>query len=188
MDINYESLDSNEAYVEGKNIYYTSGEVAKMVGISRDMVRYYTDEFKEFMNVEKTKGNHLRYKGEDIETLRLILTLLKKHTPAETKAILSDKDVRLVYANTGDEEQGFLKLLMMNNKYLADQLNNLLTQTSQALMIERKESEDAKYEKLINEMVELKEENKELKNMLYNVLEKLDETNKKKGFLGIFKR
>jgi DNA-binding transcriptional MerR regulator len=183
-------IETLDQYVDGENVYYTSGEVAGMVGLTRDMVRYYTNEFSEFINPEKTNGGHLRYHAEDIELLRLILSLLKKHTPSEIKIILSDKDVKMVYSNVGDEQQGLLKLLLENNKYLASQIAEDLDKRileSQSFLLEQKQEKLDLHDELIAEMNDIKKENQELKNILLNVLEKMDDKPKRKGFLGLFK-
>lgn len=186
-----ETIDSTDSYVDGEDVYYTSGQVASMIGISRDLVRYYTNEYEEFLNPDRTKGGHLRYRGDDIETLRLILSLLKKHSAAETKSILRDKDVKLIYANSGDEEKGMLKILFENNKYLADliieRLENSVAIKQQELLIEQKEKENIIYEELLDNIKSLKEENQEMKNIILEILNK-EESKRRKGLFGLFKK
>lgn len=179
-----------ESYVEGDNVFYTSGQVAEMLDLNRDMVRYYTNEFSEFVNPEKTKegkGGHLRYHGADIETLRLILSLLKNNTPAETKAILNDKDVRLIYAGSGDQEKGFIKILTENNKHLAEIITNIIETKylpEQKLLLEQKQLDDEKYEHILEELRQVKSENEEMRDLMKTYFE---QQNKKKGIFKFFK-
>lgn len=183
-----EVVETADTYVEGDNIYYTSGDVAGMVGLSRDMVRYYTKEFEEFIKPEKTSGGHLRYSGEDIEVLRLIISLLKKHTPAEIKILMRDNDVKMVYNNVGDEYHGLLKLLLENNKYLADLLAESIGDKIIKPQMMLLEQNDGRYNELVTEISELKKENQELKDILLNLIDKIDDASKKRSFWNRFKK
>jgi len=188
LDIVEDYIDS---YVEGENITYTSGDVAKIVGISRDMVRYYTVEFEEFIMPDKTTGGHLRYKSKDIDILKLILSLLKTHTTAEIKELLRDKDIKTVYENVGDEYHGLLKLLLENNKYLADLLVKGLSEKlmyHKIMMLEQKQKEEELYNTIIKELDYLKKENEELKELIKKAFKKEEESRNKRGFWKRIKR
>ena len=39
--------DNTDYYVEGEDVIYTTGEVANMLGISRDKLRYHIKDFDE---------------------------------------------------------------------------------------------------------------------------------------------
>lgn len=190
--------ETSDSYVEGDDVYYTSGDLEGMLGVKRDLIRYYTNEYIEFLNPDKTKGGHLRYKGEDIATLRLIFQLLKTHSTAETKAILRDKDVRIVYANQDSENSGLLKLLMENDKYLISEITKYITELlmplKEQLLLEQNKAEDT----LADEVESLREENRKLKQQieanneqtnkkLDDILATMEKKDKKKGIFGIFK-
>ncbi len=56
--------------------YYTIGEVAKELGLTTSLIRFWETEFKEVNPKKNRKGNRV-YTAKDIETLRRIHFLLK---------------------------------------------------------------------------------------------------------------
>ena len=58
-------------------IYYSVGEVAKMLGVSESLLRFWEKEFPQI--TPKKAGRGIRqYRQEDIETLKLIYHLVKE--------------------------------------------------------------------------------------------------------------
>lgn len=176
--------DENDSYSEvvGSEEYYTSGKVAEMLGLSRDMVRHYTNEYSEFLSTEKTKdgkGGHLRYKDVDISNLKMILNLLKVYSSHEVKSMMRDPEVKIVLENADNPDARMTKLLIENNKYLLkmfqDYMEKQLDQTR------RLEDNKAKEELILIEKQyeELKSENEEMKALLHQALDKLDALGKK---------
>lgn len=60
-----------------EKIYYTIGEVAKMMDVGVPTVRYWENEFDALKPAKNKKGNRM-FKSGDIETVRLIHYLVKK--------------------------------------------------------------------------------------------------------------
>lgn len=178
---------SGETLIDGDGILYTSGDVAKQLNMNRDLVRYYTKEYEDFVHPVRTrdgKGGHYRYRAEDIQTLRNIMSLLKKNnTPSEVKAILKDDKITMMYLSQ-TENPDFMKLLMENNKYLTETIFTKLNE--QLLSFKNNMLEDHHLnEDIMTELEFLKKENLELKETMNKIFDILDdkEKEKKKGIL-----
>lgn len=61
---------------EISKLYYSMGEVTKMFNVNASQIRYYEREFDVLRPKKNKKGNRL-FTIEDIENLRLILSLVK---------------------------------------------------------------------------------------------------------------
>ncbi len=57
--------------------YYTIGEVARELGLTTSLIRFWETEFREINPKKNRKGNRV-YTPKDIETLRKIQYLLKE--------------------------------------------------------------------------------------------------------------
>lgn len=66
-------MEENTVVNEGsKRVYYSIGEVAKMLGENTSLIRFWSDTFHPKVNpVRNKKGNRL-YSPQDVETLKLI--------------------------------------------------------------------------------------------------------------------
>ncbi len=58
-------------------IYYTIGEVSRMLGVTQSTLRFWEKEFEGIKPYRNKKGNRF-YHPEDVELLRLIHYLLKE--------------------------------------------------------------------------------------------------------------
>lgn len=56
-------------------VFYKIGEVAKMLGVSDQVLRNYCMWFDKFLNIQKTKGGQRLFQKKDIENLRVIIKL-----------------------------------------------------------------------------------------------------------------
>ena len=76
---------------EIKKLYYSIGEVSKMVNLKSYVLRYWETEFS-VLNPEKNKAGNRRYRKEDIKIIRHIKELLydKKFTIRGAKQYLKD--------------------------------------------------------------------------------------------------
>ncbi|WP_346856536.1 MerR family transcriptional regulator [uncultured Draconibacterium sp.] len=59
-----------------EKIYYTIGEVAKMMDVGTPTIRYWENEFEALKPFKNKKGNRM-FTPEDIETVRFIHYLVK---------------------------------------------------------------------------------------------------------------
>lgn len=59
-------------------LYYSISEVAKMLDVNQSLLRYWENEFKQFITPYKKKETGKRfYKEDDIESIKLIYHLVK---------------------------------------------------------------------------------------------------------------
>lgn len=58
-------------------LYYTMGEITKMFDVNPSMVRFYEKEFEILQPKKSKKGNRL-FSAEDVESLKIILHLVKE--------------------------------------------------------------------------------------------------------------
>lgn len=190
-----DALNKDDIFVDGDDIVYKTGDVAKQLGISGDMVRYYTNEFMEYLDgITKTKegkGGHIKYKSKDIDVLRTVLLLRDQgKNTAEIKALLNTPGVKII-ANTPsgkENEKAFAALLIQNNEYIIKAFEKLIEHQQ----IKYLEDKDQSYQKLNEtldamqkEISELKEINKQKNELIDHLIEERD---KKKGFWRIFNK
>lgn len=60
---------------KSRKLYYSIGEVSRMVGIETPTLRYWEREFSFYLSPRKTKKGTRFYKEEDIEKIRMIIYL-----------------------------------------------------------------------------------------------------------------
>ena len=60
-----------------EKLYYSIGEVASMLGVSKSLIRYWETEF-DFLNPRKNQKGDRRFTKENIEQLLIIHHLLKE--------------------------------------------------------------------------------------------------------------
>lgn len=58
-------------------LYYSIGEVAEMMGVSKSLIRYWENEF-DFLNPRKNKKGDRRFTKENIQQLLIIHELVKE--------------------------------------------------------------------------------------------------------------
>lgn len=185
-----------ETILSGEGIYFKCGQVAKILGIKPDSVRYYTETFSEFLHPEKTKndkGGHRLYTDEDIVTLRTILTLLKKYSPAEVRAQLRDPNLRIILASDEDADSEEKKSLLAHNEFLVNQLITSLCSVFSQSLEQQSNMFNDKFLLQQQELEQLKVQNQALAKQLEHTNELLcsiDENTKrsKGGFFSKFRK
>jgi len=60
-----------------EKLYYSIGEVADMLGVSKSLIRYWENEF-DFLNPKKNKKGDRRFTKENIQQLLIIFELVKE--------------------------------------------------------------------------------------------------------------
>ncbi len=58
--------------------YYSIGEVAKMLNINQSKIRYWQDEFPEFIKPRRGRKGDRRFTPKDIEVLKTIIHLINE--------------------------------------------------------------------------------------------------------------
>ena len=78
---------------EIKKLYYSIGEVSKMVDLKSYVLRYWETEFKQLSPPKNRAGNRI-YRKKDIDLILKIKDLLynKKYTIEGARSMLSSKD------------------------------------------------------------------------------------------------
>lgn len=78
-DVDYEEISNseeknNEKNIRGKILYYSTTQVATLLGEKDSKIRYYTKFFEDILNIE-TSNAQKQYTEEDINKLRYIIEL-----------------------------------------------------------------------------------------------------------------
>lgn len=66
--------------------YYSTSQVEELTGIPGDTIRYWSDQFHNFLQIKRV-GTHRRFTKEDIERLKYIEKLLKEKGMTHKQAI-----------------------------------------------------------------------------------------------------
>ena len=77
-----------------KKLYYSIGEVSKMVGLKSYVLRYWETEFKQLSPPKNRAGNRT-YRQKDIDLILKIKDLLhgRKFTIEGAKSVISEKNI-----------------------------------------------------------------------------------------------
>ena len=97
---------------EIKKLYYSIGEVSKMVGLKAYVLRYWETEFKQLSPPKNRAGNRT-YRQKDIDLILKIKELLynNKYTIEGARSLLSSKsDQNKSSGNTNSEAISILKI------------------------------------------------------------------------------
>lgn len=184
--------EQNESYVEGKDVVYQAGKVSEMLGISRDMVRYYVKEFEEYLQIDYTTGGHMRFHSEDIELLRTIVLLRKTKNAAEVKSILDDPSMKMLYGGNSDLQHVIAQLFVENNRQLVEQLRQMIENGFEMShhLLEQKDNTNKELkeelDKVHKELEEVRKASLEQTELMQKFIEDYEAKNDshKKGLLG----
>ena len=88
-----------------KKLYYSIGEVSKIVGLKSYVLRYWETEFKQLSPPKNRAGNRT-YRQKDIDLILQIKELLhgKKFTIEGARSVISAKDTNIVPAKKLDNK------------------------------------------------------------------------------------
>lgn len=180
--------DTLETYVEGDDITYSSGETAKILGISRDKFRFCIQGLEDYLPIEKTsskKRAHLRFHSKDIDLLRSVVKMRQDGKPVElVREILADPNL-LSYISTGNQYNAVLvEMLTKSNEALIEQIKLLfkeqqLLDEKKTLVIEDKQSLLRQQNSALQDQVNQLSNQVDALTDLIN--ERLPEKNEKKG-------
>ena len=93
-----------------KKLYYSIGEVSKMVGLKSYVLRYWETEFKQLSPPKNRAGNRT-YRQKDIDLILKIKDLLhgKKFTIEGARSVISEKNISK--SSNGNLNSNIIKLL-----------------------------------------------------------------------------
>ena len=88
-----------------KKLYYSIGEVSKMVGLKSYVLRYWETEFKQLTPPKNRAGNRT-YRQKDIDLILKIKNLLhgKKFTIEGARSVISSKTSNISTSETLDRK------------------------------------------------------------------------------------
>lgn len=128
MSSNEIIIDDNGNVVE--ETFIKSGQLAEILGIDRDMVRYYTNLYEEFLPTTKTKvgkGAHTLYSPDAVSIMKFIVTLKGKgKSNTEIKSMLKMPGINILFENNNENENNIAALLAQNNSILIDVFSKYL--------------------------------------------------------------
>lgn len=170
----YDNMDDIDSYITGKNVMYTTGEAAEILGTYADRVRYYANDFQEELHIEKSKsgkGAHWRIPAADIERLRTIIQLRKEgRSVSDIKELLNNTNLSFMFENGNKMLTALEMLLKQNNEQIMDNFKKIIEQSQQSMLEDK--------QKLTSLMESQTEENTLLKQKLLESEEQLKETQK----------
>ena len=88
-----------------KKLYYSIGEVSKLVGLKPYVLRYWETEFKQLTPPKNRAGNRT-YRQKDIDLIIKIKDLLhgKKFTIEGARSVISSKNSNIINTGTIDKK------------------------------------------------------------------------------------
>lgn len=120
--------------INGEPLYYTTGQVADILGTTDSKLRYYTKVFEDLLNIEISNRNR-RYKKSDIAKLKFIIELTDEGLSLnQIKEYCSEKNINdlqkdMIVKDNPLQIQVFMKALTEEfDKMLDIKLNEHLRQ------------------------------------------------------------
>lgn len=106
--------------IAGEPKYYTTGQVAKILGENESTIRFWCDEFDEFLKILRS-GRNRQFTSLDIKRLEYIKYLLRKEnfTIKQVKEFLSTKEAQLMRPVGKEREQIIIDAL---SKVIIDEI------------------------------------------------------------------
>ena len=205
----YEELSDEDIAELGTcidGVGYKIEQVAKILGLSKQVCRIYATDFEDIIHIERTKGNHRIFSKQAIEQLRFLLKVKeeKGFTVEQTKSyVLYDYENHMAGNNDPDRMNTLLNIAFQEK--LESFKNSLITaQTEQmrelaALLSEqnkyilsdntrRLEEKIGKIEEKLIENEHLIRQNEQLKNQNEQLEKELEELKKRKKSIFSWKK
>lgn len=125
--IEHSDEDSDVRYINGSPIFYTTGQVAEIMGENDSTIRYWCDEFQEFLKIRKTGRNRM-FTKLDIEKLKYIRELLRVQNLSirQVKEYLSTPEAAALQPIKMEKEKVFMTALAQVLSTELDQRFSLL--------------------------------------------------------------
>lgn len=118
--------DTEEFNINGRPLTFKTGDVAKILGESPAMIRYYCREFEEFIGIDHSPGEHRIFTDREIKYLRYIIYLLKDKNLSvkQAKEFLSTPQGQLMapIENSEDKVRIFVEIISSQLKEEISQL------------------------------------------------------------------
>jgi len=115
FEIVNDNSSDNDRIIRGEPLYYTTGQVAEMLGESDSTIRFWCNEFDEFLKIEKTgpSGKRRQFTSTDIKKLEYIKYLLKEENLSikQVKEFLSSPEAEKMQPITKEKQKILIEAL-----------------------------------------------------------------------------
>lgn len=182
-DQNYEETGNNDNQsftINGRPLTFKTGDVAKMLGETPAMIRYYCREFEEFIGIEHNPGEHRTFTDREIKYLRYIIYLLKDKNLSvkQAKEFLSTPQGQLMapIENSEDKVKVFVEMI---SSQLKEEISTLVRNEIKFAINEIQQPIKA-ISSTLDKTIESNENiEKTIKEMVTNTLESNENINRK---------
>ena len=168
-DVEFEDVSQQEKTIRGSVLYYSTSQVAQILGIPDSTVRYYTKVFDDILHIE-ISNKQRRYKNSDIEEYCSEVSFqegngvqIKESNPlsiqALTKAIMDhqEKQIKAMEERIMDRiNESILNQSMITSKTMEDIKEEICT-TVDEVVSERLEMTNNSIYEINNKIDEIKE-------------------------------
>lgn len=176
---NFEELDNmsnqEDRIINGEPLYYSTGQVAERLNELPSTVRYWCDEYDEFLNIERVgkAGTKRRFTDLDIKQLEYIKYLLKqeKFSIQQAKEFLSSPEANKLEPIEKPKDQLMVEALA---KIVSYEVMNSFMQLKDEIM-DNLNSQDAKndnfHEKTEKSLLDISESSMKYQKELLEVID-----------------
>lgn len=187
--------DNESVTINGKPLTFKTGDVAKMLGETPAMIRYYCREFEEFLGIDHSPGKHRIFTEREIKYLRYIIYLLKEKNLSvkQAKEFLSTPQGKLMapIENSEDKVKIFVEMISTQLKkeiseFVRNEIQIALKEMQKPIdkisstldkTIQSNESLKATIEKMVTYTVASNKDVKRKLNEINTTFEKINEIN-----------
>ena len=132
--------DTEKFNINGRPLTFKTGDVAKMLGESPAMIRYYCREFEKFIGIDHSPGEHRIFTDREIKYLRYIIYLLKDKNLSvkQAKEFLSTPQGQLMVPIENSEDKVRIFVEMISSQ-LKEEISQLVRKEIQYMLTEIQE-------------------------------------------------
>jgi DNA-binding transcriptional MerR regulator len=143
QDAEFEESNDTKKFIRGEAIYYSTSQVANILGVADSKIRYYTNQFDDILHIE-ISNKQRRYTEQDIDKLKFIVDLKNQGlTIKQIQEYCQEVDVEHGLDNINEKNplsiQTLAKALMEEQQH---QLNEFKTQMIEAMSLKLQEQID----------------------------------------------
>lgn len=126
-NFNLYEIEEQSFHINGRPLTFKTGDVAKILGETPAMIRYYCREFEDFIGIEHNPGEHRIFTDREIKYLRYIIYLLKDKNLSvkQAKEFLSTPQGKLMapIENGEDKLKTFVEMISVQ---LKEEISNIV--------------------------------------------------------------
>jgi DNA-binding transcriptional MerR regulator len=181
QDFDETDNDNEQTFnINGRPLTFKTGDVAKILGETPAMIRYYCREFEEFIGIEHNPGEHRTFTDREIKYLRYIIYLLKDKNLSvkQAKEFLCTPQGQLMapIENSEDKVKVFVEMI---SSQLKDEISDIVRKEIQYALKEIQQPIFA-ISSTLDKTIQSNENIKEtIKEMVTNTIASNDNINRK---------